>query len=178
MKELKYVDYTTQYYDELFALQNAQWGEGSDSDEIFENIEKYIIKLALCDNQVVGCLICHEEKEYFYIDMIVISPDFQKMKIGSTFMDIAIDIAKAKKYNKVECCAIEANGHTNSQKLLENFGFVKTQTIPNYWGNLCPDFDCKECGHKPCICTMHHYIKNIWHKKTLANLVRVFCFVI
>ena len=161
MEKLEYVDYQKKYYDQLYTLQVKQWGEGSDSDEIFENIDDYIIKLVLCDNQVVGCLICHEEKEYFYIDMIVISPDFQKMKIGSTFMGIALELAKAKKYHRVECCAIEAKGHTNSQRLLENFGFVKTESIPNYWGNLYPDFCCKECGNTPCTCTMHHYIKEI-----------------
>ena len=160
MKKITFEKYSSKYYKELYDLQVAQWGEGSDSNEIFEKLEDYIIELAICDKQLAGSSICHKQSNgTLYLDMIVIKPNFQKMGIGTKFLNNIIEYAKNNKYKKIECAAIEANGHTNSQKLIENFGFIRTQTIKNYWGDLYPNFECKECGHTPCICTMHHYEK-------------------
>ena len=159
---IKYIDYDESYHDDLSALQTNQWGANSDSDEVIENIKDYIVKLAVDDNKLIGTLIFHKKNEKcLYLDMIVIKPDYQKMGIGTTFMQYAIDYAKNNHFKMIESEAIEANGHTNSKKLLENFGFVLTRSVKNFWGELCPDFECKECGNKPCTCTMHEYIKTI-----------------
>lgn len=160
MKEISIIEYDKSYKDDLMELQTNQWGEGSDSDEIIENIENYIVRLAICEKKLVGTLIFHEKnKDTIYLDMIVLSPEFQKLGIGTKFMQYVIDYAKKFSFKQIECEAIEAKNHTNSQKLLENFGFVKTRSVKNYWGNLCPDFHCKECGNTPCTCTMHEYFK-------------------
>ena len=161
MKEIKFVDYNESFKNALNELQMNQWGEGSDSDEIIENIENYFVKLAVTSaNELAGTLICHKKDEdTLYFDMLVIAPSFQKMGIGTKFFEFLIDYAKKLNFKQIEVEAIEANGHTNSKKLLENFGFVETRCVKNYWGELCPEFHCKECGHKPCICSMHEYFK-------------------
>ena len=148
MEELKYVDYSNKYYKQLFNLQVGQWGEGSDSDEIFENIDKYSIKLVL-------------DKTTLYLDMIVLDSKYQNKGIGTKLMKDFVEFAKQNNYKKLECSAVEANGHTNSKKLLENFGFDCVESVEGYWGKLCPDFYCTECGQKPCICNMHKYIKKL-----------------
>ena len=158
--EIQYCDYTRDYKNQLIYLENFQWGEGSDSD-YHTNIDKYIIKLAVVDNKAIGCCVSHKEKDYFYIDMITILPEFQKFRIGTHFLKDAINCAMSNGYNRVECVAIEAKNHVNSQKLLENFGFKRTESIEKYWGRLLPNFYCKECEHSPCICTMHHYVKDL-----------------
>jgi len=42
---VKIIDYQKRYKNDVYALQAEQWGDGSDSDEIFENLEQYKIKL-------------------------------------------------------------------------------------------------------------------------------------
>ena len=76
-------------------------------------------------------------------------------------MKILVDYAQNQKCKLIECEAIDVNGHINSKKLLENFGFVEQYEIKNCWGGRFSDFDCKECGHKPCVCSMHKYILNL-----------------
>ncbi|MBO4412664.1 MAG: GNAT family N-acetyltransferase [Clostridia bacterium] len=161
MEKIKFIDYDVKYKDKLMELETNQWGEGSDSDEIIENIENYFVKLAVNSaNELAGTLICHKKNEdTLYLDMVVLSPKFQKMGLGTEFIKILIDYAKKLNCRQIETEAIEANGHTNSKKLLENFGFVETRFVKNYWGELCPEFHCKECGHNPCTCTMHEYFK-------------------
>ena len=157
---MKIIDYEQKYKYEIMKLQANQWGDGSDSDDIFNNINDYSIKLAVEENKVIGTLIFHEKNKYtLYLDMIVISPNFQKLGIGTLFMQYAIDYAKSHNFKQIESEAIEANGHINSKKLLDKFGFVETRSIKNYWGILTPNFNCKECGHMPCTCTMHEYYK-------------------
>ena len=162
MNNFQIIDYSNEYFQQLYELQIQQWGEGSDSDEIFSHIDNYLIKLVLSKDLLVGCSICHIiDKKTLYLDMIVISPEFQNKGIGTKLLTNVIDYAKTNGFCSIECSAIEANGHTNSKKLLENFGFECIDSVDNYWGKLCPDFFCKECGQKPCVCTMHKYIKKL-----------------
>ena len=160
---IKFIEYNEKYYDELLNLQINQWGANSDSDEVLKNISHYDVKLAT-DNKsnLIGTLIFHKKNiNCLYIDMIVIKPEYQRMGIGTHFMQYAVDYAHSHHFKFIECKAIEANNHINIKKLLENFGFELTESVKNYWGNLCPNFHCKECGNLPCTCTMHKYIKRL-----------------
>ncbi len=49
-------------------------------------------------------------------------------------MKILVDYAQNQKCKLIECEAIDVNGHINSKKLLENFGFVEQYEIKNCWG--------------------------------------------
>jgi len=93
--------------------------------------------------------------------MIVIKPEFQGMGIGTKFMQIMLEFARSNRCILAVAEAIEAKGKTNSKRLLEKFGFVELYKEESYWGKLYPDFDCKECGQKPCICVMHKYQKKL-----------------
>lgn len=159
---INYIDYRDKYKDALKIFQQRQWGENSDSDEIFDDINNYIIKLVLNDDVLIGTIIYHKINEkVVYLDMVVIDKQYQKMGIGSKLLGDLIIYAKDNNISIIETKAIEAKGHINSKKLLENYGFVQGETINGYWGKLYPDFNCLECGCCPCICNMHEYFKVI-----------------
>ncbi len=42
---MNFIDYEPRYKDAIFELEAKQWGAGSDSDDIMQNLEKYNIKL-------------------------------------------------------------------------------------------------------------------------------------
>ena len=160
---IRFIEYNEKYYNELLNLQINQWGENSDSDEVLKNISNYNVKLAIDDEaNLIGTLIYHKKNaNCLYIDMIVIKPRYQRIGIGTYFMQYVLDYAKNNHFKIIECEAIEANNHINSKKLLDNFEFELLESVENYWGNLYPNFHCKECGNQPCTCTMHRYIKRL-----------------
>ena len=157
---IKIIDYIDKYKDDLMLLQQHQWGANSDSDEIFLDIDNYLIKLVLNDDVLVGTIIYHFiEKDVIYLDMIVIDKQNQKKGIGTLLLNDLISFAKQNNAKLIETRVVDVYGVANSKKLLENFGFIKGETINNYWGKLNPEFSCIECGKCPCECTMHEYYK-------------------
>lgn len=160
---MKIIDYENKYKSEIDRLQKMQWGEGSDSDEIINNLDNYKIKLVESGGKICGACIWHlTENQNCYLDFIVLMPKCQHLGLGKKLMQMVIDYAKQNGCEYVECEAIDACGKMNAKNLLDSTGFVESEVVKNYWGNKYPDFDCKECGHKPCICTMHKYIKKIF----------------
>lgn len=152
-------NYRDEYKQAIDDLQKAQWGEGSDSDDIISSLNNHHIKVALNNNEVVGVSVCKINNNVCHIDFIIIKAAFQKQGIGSLFMKDIIEYAEKNNVSSIECEAIDVLGKVNSERLLEKFGFSCSSIESNYWGNLYPDFDCKECNHKPCICTMKKYKK-------------------
>lgn len=159
---MKIINYKSKYKDDIKRLESQQWGEGSDSDEILNDLDKYKIKLAKDNNSIIGVMVWHiTETNSCFLDFIIIDPEYQRKGLGTALMNILIDYAKNNNCIKIECEAIDVKGHINAKKLLKNSGFVELYEIKNYWGEKCPDFDCKECGCKPCICSMHKYEKEL-----------------
>ena len=156
---MEIIDYNDKYYSEVFKLQEGVWGEGSDTDEIFYNLDNYKIKLTTLGEVLCGVVVFHKTQKSIFIDFIIIKPEFQKMGIGSLFMEYVESYAKANHYEKIECQAIDVNGVTNAKRLLEKFGFRRTYSRKNYWGKKLPNFYCKQCNSRPCTCTMHKYEK-------------------
>ncbi|MBQ8424964.1 MAG: GNAT family N-acetyltransferase [Clostridia bacterium] len=183
---MKIINYEENFFNEINTLQQSQWGEGSDTDEIFNNIENYYIKISIEENELIGVAIYHLEinnkiipknefeiiKSNFnktknlksnelscFIDFIIIKDKFQGQGIGSAFLEYIINFSKENKCNFIECEAIEVYGIINSKKLLQKFNFEFQDVFENYWGKKCPNFYCKQCNKKPCVCSMNKYKK-------------------
>ena len=157
---MEIIEYKEKYFKDLDDLQKSVWGEGSDTDEIFENIENYKIMLAIENEELIGASVSHEQnKSTYFADFIIIKPNSQCKGIGSKLMEKIIEFAKSQNYKEIICEAIGVYGKINSQKMLENFGFEVTGFYENYWGKKCPDFFCTQCGKKPCECSMMGYRK-------------------
>lgn len=159
---MKIIPYNETFHDALYDLQVAQWGDGSDTDDIFNNIDNYQIRLLVEEDRLFGACVWHmEDPLTCYIDFILLVPEIQHQGWGRKMLNEALSWAQTFLIPRVKCSAIDVCGTINSQRLLESSGFVRTETIPNYWGNLYPDFHCTECGQTPCICTMHSYLKTL-----------------
>ena len=156
---MEIIDYDKKYKDAIDEIQKAQWGEGSDTDELLDNLENYFIKIAIENEELIGVIAAHLENEMCFIDFILIKPKWQKHGIGTKLMTYVIDFAKENNCKSIDCEAINVYGKINSKKLLENFGFVQMREHKNYWGKKCPDFYCTECNSKPCVCSMDEYKK-------------------
>ncbi len=157
---MEIIDFLPKYQDEINKLQQDQWGEGTDTDDIVNNIENYFVKLVVDDGKLIGVIVWHyENKDICFLDLIIIKPEFQRKGLGTKLFKILIEDALAKDKQTIECEVIEAKGKINAKKLLENFGFVKQYSEKGYWGKTLPNFSCRECGCKPCTCTMHKYKK-------------------
>jgi ribosomal protein S18 acetylase RimI-like enzyme len=158
-ENITFASYNDKYKQDLYKLQTDQWGEGSDTDDLFidADLNKRYIKIALKDEKLIGACVSTIENKSCHLDFIIIKPKFQRLGLGTYLLSDTIKYAKDKNCKKIVAEAFDVCGKINSLKLLENFGFKRIKSFENYWGNLTPDFDCKECGHKPCICSMHLY---------------------
>ena len=158
---MEFIDYNKKYKDEINTIQQNQWGNGTDTDNIVQNLELYKIKLAVENERLIAVIVWHDEEEICFLDFVIVIPEFQSKGIGTRLMQFVLEDAKTNNKKAVECEAIEAKGKINAKKLLENSGFNKQYETKNYWGNHLPNYFCKECGCKPCICVMHKYRKNL-----------------
>jgi len=179
---MKIIDYDQKYLTEIYELQKNQWGEGSDTDEIFNNIDNYYINIAIDNNELIGVSIFHFELDKKIIskndlqnlnknfngtknelsclaDFIIIKEEYQAKGIGTKFLEHIINFSKENNCKFIECEAIGVYGKINSKKLLEKFNFKLEEIFENYWGKKCPNFFCKECNHKPCVCSMNKFKK-------------------
>ena len=161
---MKIIDYKDEYNSDLDELQKSVWGDGSDTDEIFDKISDYRVRLVVLtennEQKLIGASVSHEiDNEKYFIDFIIIKEGYQYKGIGSILMQDIITFAIEKSYKEISCEAIGVYGKVNSEKLLKNFKFEKQGYYENYWGKKCPDFFCKQCGKKPCECSMTAYTK-------------------
>lgn len=159
---MKIINFNKKYKEDLDKIQIEQWGEGSDSDDIFNNLNSYQIKLVKDNDSICGACVWHiKDENVCYIDFIIFKPEYQHIGLGRELMQIVVDYAKQNNCLKIECEVINACGKMNAKNLVETFGFIEKKVVKNYWGRLYPDFDCRECGHKPCVCTMHKYVLDL-----------------
>jgi GNAT superfamily N-acetyltransferase len=158
---VSFIDYNNRYKKIIDDLQKDVWGEGSDTDEIIESLENRYVKIALINDEVAGVSVCSINDKCCHIDFIIVKNEFQKKGVGSSFMEDIINYCYRNNLKLIECEAINVLGKINSLKLLEKYNFVCTYSKSKYWGELCPDFYCKQCNSKPCVCEMKKYIKQL-----------------
>ncbi|MCI8555517.1 MAG: GNAT family N-acetyltransferase [Clostridia bacterium] len=157
---MQIVNYKEKYKNDLDYLQIEQWGEGANIEDVGNNLDKYNARIAEEDDKLIGALVWHKEDEKTcFIDYIILRPNYQKKGYGTDLLSDLLSSLNKEQFDKVECEAIDVLGHCNAKKLLESFGFEEQYSVASYWGEKYPDYYCKDCGSKPCRCTMHKYIK-------------------
>lgn len=154
-------NFKPEFKNQLVNLQRSQWGEGSDTDEVTNNLDRYEIKIIIDNNQLFGAAVWHINNAVCFIDFIILKTEIQHIGWGRKLMNEVIKSSIDNNCKIIEGEAIDVCGKIYSKNLLESTGFVEQYEIKNYWGNRYPDFDCKECKHRPCICSMHKYAKYI-----------------
>lgn len=163
MKEITLVDYEEKYSKAVKELQDNQWGKDPEEEEKEDDMfnERSFAKVALCEGKVIGIGVAEHVGDSLHMLITVISPPFQKQGLGTLYMDTFLNYAKEKNCKIVYCEAVEANGKTNAEKLLLNYGFENIYTIHGYWGSLYPKYECLECHQKPCQCNSRVFIKKL-----------------
>ena len=159
--DVELIDYEEKYADIINKIEEEQWGKWSTGD-IRDTIEKNThIKLAKAGEKIVGIGYGKRVGDAFYIQVIVIKPEYQHKHIGSMFMDYFIDYSKKLKLANIVCEGVVVNDKMNLENLMKKYEFKEVIRIKDYWGYKYPDVWCKECNSKPCKCTNAIFIKNI-----------------
>ena len=111
--EVILVDYEEQYADIINEIKEQQWGSECirDIKEVVK--EDMYIKLAKINDQIVGVGYGNRIGDAFYIEVIVIRPEYQHMHIGSMFMDYFISYAKSLGLANIVCEGVLINKKMN-----------------------------------------------------------------
>lgn len=163
-KKLKLIDYKEEYANIINKIEEQQWGKwatGDIKDEIDENSH---VKLAEYENDIVGIGYGKVVGDAFYIQVIVIKPQYQHQHIGSVFMEYFINYAKSLKLSNIICEGVLINDKMNIENIMKKYEFQEILRIKDYWGYKYPDVFCKECNSKPCKCTSVIFVKSILNK--------------
>ena len=73
----------------------------NDKDDSKEGIEKYLKRnpttsfVAVCENKVVGVILCGHDGRRGIIQHACVSPDFRYLGIGSKLVDLAMEALRA-----------------------------------------------------------------------------------
>ena len=155
------IDYEDKYADIINEIEQQQWGvwcTGDVRDEITPNTH---IKLAKVENEIAG--VCYGKRvgDAFYIQVMVIRPEYQHQHIGSMFMNYFINYSKSLNLSNIVCEGVLVNNKMNIENLMKKYNFKEVIRIKEYWGYKFPDDWCKECRCKPCKCTNVIFIKEL-----------------
>ncbi len=155
------IDYEEKYADIIYEIEEQQWGSWC-SDDIRDEITEHThIKLAKKGTEIVGVGYGKRVGDAFYIQVIVIKPQYQHIHIGSMFMDYFIDYSKALHLSNIVCEGVLVNNRMNIENIMKKYNFKEVIRIKEYWGYKFPNEWCKECGCKPCKCTSVIFVKEI-----------------
>ena len=161
MLEVILIDYEEKYADEINKIEEEQWGKWCTGD-IRDSIEKHThIKLAKLKDEIVGIGYGKRVGDAFYIQVIVIKPEFQHKHIGSIFMDYFIEYSKSLNLSNIVCEGVLINNNMNIQNIMKKYNFKEVMRIKEYWGYRFPDVWCKECDSNPCKCTNVIFVKEL-----------------
>lgn len=155
------VDYEERYADALNKIEEQQWGKWCTGDIRDTITEHTYIKLAKAGEDIVGIGYGKRIGNVFYIQVIVIKPQYQHNHIGSMFMDYFINYAKLLQLSNIVCEGVLVNNKMNIENLMKKYDFKELIRIKDYWGYKYPDVWCKECNSKPCKCTNVIFVKEL-----------------
>lgn len=157
--KLTIVNYSPTYAKDIDEMESNEWGDwGTDSiDDMVD--DKEILRVALLDNQFVGVTYGRlQEDDTFWLDVICILPEFQKRGFGTIMLQDMIEYVRHHYgVKRITTEAVLYNGHSNSKKLFENFGFTFLKAEEGFWEKEYPNTYCKNCHHDPCRCTTLFY---------------------
>lgn len=155
------IDYEEKYADTINEIEEQQWGRWCTGDIRDEITGHTHIKLAKIKEDIAGVGYGKRVGDAFYIQVIVIKPEYQHMHIGSMFMDYFIDYSKSHELSNIVCEGVLVNNKMNIENIMKKYNFKEVIRVKEYWGYRFPNDWCKECGCKPCKCTNVIFVKNI-----------------
>ncbi len=160
LKEVELVDFDEKYIDDIDAIESKEWGVNNGG--IREEIKvPLVIKLAKFHDEIVGVIYGRVIGDLFYIEVIIIKPEYQHQHIGSLLMDYIIDYAKNHHLANILSEGVCTEGHLNIEGLMKKYQFQEVLRVKSYWGSRYPEYDCNACGKKPCVCTGVIFVKNL-----------------
>ena len=160
--KVELVDYEEKYADIINKIEEQQWGKWGCGDIRDNILTKHTnIKLAKIGDEIAGVGYGKRVGDAFYIQVIVIKPEYQHMHIGSMFMNHFIEYSKSLKLSNIVCEGVLVNNKMNLENLMKKYNFKEVIRIKEYGGYKFPDIWCKECDSKPCKCTNVIFVKEI-----------------
>jgi ribosomal protein S18 acetylase RimI-like enzyme len=110
-QNVEIVNYKNDYANEFYNL-NVEWLEKyfyvEPYDEmVLSNPEKYIIDtggfifFAKYNNEIVGTVALINQKDFYELSKMAVSPKYQGLKIGQKLMNYCIDFAKNKSWESI-----------------------------------------------------------------------------
>ncbi len=94
------------------------------------NDKKVFCFVAVVESKVVGWLklSISDEDNKFYLSSIYVLPEFQKLKIGKSMMDIAFTTAKEKGFSEIWIGVMDKN--INALEWYKKIGFKFVESLP------------------------------------------------
>ena len=160
MLKVELINYNEKYADEIDSIERLEWGvnNGGIKTEISDN---FVIQLAKYENEIVGTIYGKVIGDLFYLEVIIIKPEYQHQHIGSLLMDYIIRYAKEHHLTNILAEGVCTNGHLNVEGLMKKYQFQEMLRIKSYWGSRYPEYICNACGKQPCECTGVIFVKKI-----------------
>lgn len=133
---------TIEDYEEAYSLWILCGNGLNDKDDSREGIEKYLKRnpatsfVAVCENKVVGVILCGHDGRRGIIQHACVSPDFRRLGIGSKLVSLAMEALRAEGINKVLLVAFKKNAGGNA--FWEEEGFTLRDDL-NYRNKALTD---------------------------------------
>lgn len=133
---------TIEDYEEAYSLWILCGNGLNDKDDSREGIEKYLKRnpatsfVAVCENKVVGVILCGHDGRRGIIQHACVSPDFRRLGIGSKLVSLAMEALKAEGISKVLLVAFKKNAGGNA--FWEEEGFTLRDDL-NYRNKALTD---------------------------------------
>ena len=133
--DIKYRLMKIEDYEQAYALWILCGNGLNDKDDSREGIEKYLKRnpttsfVAVCDEKIVGVLLCGHDGRRGIIQHACVSPDFRRFGIGKKLVELGLDALKAEGITKVLLVAFKKNEGGNA--FWESQGFTLREDL-NY----------------------------------------------
>ena len=133
--DIKYRLMTIEDYEQAYALWILCGNGLNDKDDSREGIEKYLKRnpttsfVAVCDEKIVGVLLCGHDGRRGIIQHACVSPDFRRFGIGKKLVELGLDALKDEGITKVRLVAFKKNEGGNA--FWESQGFTLREDL-NY----------------------------------------------
>ena len=133
--DIKYRLMTIEDYEQAYALWLLCGNGLNDKDDSKEGIEKYLKRnpttsfVAVCDEKIVGVLLCGHDGRRGIIQHACVSPDHRRFGIGKKLVELGLDALKDEGITKVLLVAFKKNEGGNA--FWETQGFTLREDL-NY----------------------------------------------
>lgn len=133
--DIKYRLMTIEDYEQAYALWILCGNGLNYKDDSREGIEKYLKRnpttsfVAVCDEKIVGVLLCGHDGRRGIIQHACVSPDFRRFGIGKKLVELGLDALKDEGITKVLLVAFKK--YEGGNAFWESQGFTLREDL-NY----------------------------------------------